>query len=207
MEQYKKKMVCSFNHWYLDDMFQIKRAWQQRKYLAGYVGRFKREKGVLEMARAIHLILLENSDARFLMVGAGVLVPEVKKILEETNCLGAVDFTGQVAYEKMPEIFNDIKIHILPSIAEVSGAVNMEAMACGTIAIGNAVGGIPDIICDCKTGFLLVDNQPVTIATKVNEVLKRDDLDEIIQNAKSYVNENFSFGIAVERWTDILYRW
>jgi glycosyltransferase involved in cell wall biosynthesis len=207
MEAYRSKLSCSLNHWFVDDIFQVKKDWEKRKYLLGYVGRFRIDKGVLELARAIPLILAENPGARCVMVGDGALMPDFKKILEENNCLPAVDFTGYVDYQKIPDLFNEMKFHVLASIAEVSGAVNMEAMACGTIPIANAVGGVPDIITDKINGFLMSDNKPDTIAQAVNAAVRYGQHDIIISNARHYVAENFTKQVAVKRWKEILYAW
>jgi glycosyltransferase involved in cell wall biosynthesis len=204
MMDYKDKLTCSLNHWFIDSIFQIHKTWSQRKYLLGYIGRFRKDKGVIELAKAIPLILAENKGARCLMVGDGVLMADFKKILEQNDCISAVDFTGYVDYNKIPNLLNDMQFHVLASIAEVSGAVNMEAMACGTIAIANAAGGIPDIITDKVNGFLMPDNNPQTIANTVHEAINFSEPDKIIKNARQYVDDTFTQEVAVTRWQEIL---
>ena len=44
---------------------------------------------------------------------------------------------------------------VTPSLYEPFGIINLEAMSCGTPVVGSAVGGIPEIIVDGKTGFLV----------------------------------------------------
>ena len=207
LERYSNKVV-PFGSWFLDiNLFKIKRRLSERRNVVGYVGRLNAEKGVLEFAKAIPLILSKKSDARFLIVGDGSLMNDMKRELEQTGCLDKVDFVGEVIHEKLPEYMNDMRFHILPSYTEAFGGTCIEAMSCGAIAIASAVGGLPDIIIDCETGFLLKDNQPQTIADKLIEVWDYSGLDQIQANARVFVEEKFTYEMAVERCRKVFNRW
>ena len=163
------------------------------------MGRLSREKGVLELAKAIPLILAKKDDVKFLIVGDGPLMTDMKRELEEVGCIDKVEFVGWIPHEQIPDYLNKMKVHILPSYIEAFGGAGLEAMACGTISITNSVGGIPDIITDGETGFLLKDNQPQTIADKVLEIWVHPELDEIQRNAEEFVEKTFSYEKAMER--------
>jgi glycosyltransferase involved in cell wall biosynthesis len=184
LEKYRTKIV-PMGSYYLNTNLKIKKRLNERDNIIGYVGRLSEEKGVLEFARAIPFILSKKNDVRFLIVGDGRLMENMKNILEKAGCLDKVEFTGWVPHEKIPDYFNEMKFHIHPSHTEAFGGA-IEAMACGTIAIATPVGGLPDVITDGKTGFLLKDNQPQTIANKVLEICDHPELDEIQRNAKEF---------------------
>ncbi len=188
---------------YIGDAFCEKKEWCERSDVCGYVGRLMEVKGVLQLAKAIPLILGKRK-VHFLIVGDGVLMPEMKKILKEAGCLDMVDFLGWVPNEDIPGYLNEMKFHILPSYSEFPGVINLEAMACGTIAIANAVGGIPDIVKDGKTGFLMKNNEPTTIADIVIEAWERPELDKIRKEAGVFARRNFSFQKVTQDWSCIL---
>ncbi|MFC1944295.1 glycosyltransferase family 4 protein [Chloroflexota bacterium] len=199
MGKYEGKLWPGMYMW-VTDVFQEKKDWHQRGDVVGYVGRLIEIKGVLQLAKAIPLILEENEDIRFLIVGDGVLMSEMQEHLKKAGCLDKVEFTGWVPNDELPDYLNEMKFHILPSYWEAPGAVNLEAMACGTIAVGNNVGGIPDIVIDNETGFLLRNNDPETIANKIVEVWNHPGLEEIRQNAKIFVEQNYTYNKVVEDW-------
>jgi len=78
------------------------------------------------------------------------------------------------------------------------------AMACGTPVLATPVGGIPDVIKDEETGFILEDNSPECIAENVIRALNHPDLDRIVKNARKLIEERYTYEAAVERYRKIL---
>lgn len=205
MEKYRRKIVVSGYQWsYPDEGFKEIVPWEKRQNVVGYVGRLRHQKGVLEFIRAVPLILKRKKDVRFLVVGDGELKDQMKQELKDAGCLDKVEFTGVVSIDKVPDLMNQMKFHICPSHFELVGAVNEEAMLCGTIAIANTVGGVPDMVIDNKTGFLLKNNNPQTIADKVFEVWDSPELPRIRKNSAQFIIDNFSREVAVKYWQENL---
>lgn len=193
LEKQRGKII-PFGYCFIDvDRFKLGRESGERGNIIGFVGRLSPEKGVMELAKAIPLILSQRNDARFLIVGDGPARNDMKRELQKAGCLDRVDFIGAVPNDKVAGYFNQIRFYVLPSHVEAFPIAAMEAMACGAISVANSVGGIPDMIQDGKTGFLLEDNQPRTIANKLLEVWEHPDLDKIQQRARAYVVEVFSY--------------
>jgi len=77
-------------------------------------------------------------------------------------------------------------------------------MACGTPVLATPVGVIPDVIIDGKTGFIMENNSPECIAENVKRALSSPDLEQIAGAGRRFVEENFTFEHAVERWKEVL---
>lgn len=56
-----------------------------------------------------------------------------------------------------------------------------EAMACDTPVLATPVGGVPDVIKDGKTRFIMGDNSPECIAKNVIRALEHPNPEEIIR--------------------------
>lgn len=199
IERYFGKVTALPYSYIETPLFGISKGISERSNVVGYLGRLSKEKGVMEFVRAIALIARERSNLQFVLVGDGPLRGKIEEELETLGLRQKVRLTGHVANETVPEYLNQMKILVLPSYTEAFGA-SIEAMACGAICIANRVGGLPDVIADGKTGFLLEDNSPETIARKVVEVLDNPKLEEIQQDARMFVENEFSYERAVELW-------
>ena len=82
--------------------------------------------------------------------------------------------------------------------------ITLEAMACGTPVLATPVGGVPDVIKDGETGFIMENNSPECIAENVERVLNYPCLNEIVKNARELVKKEFTYEAAVGRYRKIL---
>jgi starch synthase len=62
------------------------------------------------------------------------------------------------------QVLSHATAFVCPSIYEPFGLVNLEAMACEAAVVASAVGGIPEIVVDGKTGYL-VPCDPTAVAS------------------------------------------
>ena len=175
----------------------------ERIYQIGYVGRLSAEKGILEFAYSLSPIL-ENKKGRVVIIGEGDLKDKIKGILINNKNLEKIELIGWIEHKKLPSYLNDMKLLVLPSYSEGLPSIVPEAMACGTLVLATPVGGIPDLIKDRETGFIMEDNSPACIAENVMRALEHPNLDKIIKNARELVEKEFTYEAAVEGYRKIL---
>jgi glycosyltransferase involved in cell wall biosynthesis len=104
----------------------------------------------------------------------------------------------------MPEYLNDVGAVVVPSYAEGVPNIVLEAMACGTPVLATPAGGIPDVVKDGQTGFIMEDNSPACITRNIIRVLSHPNLEEIAANARAIVEKEYAFDTVVARYRDIL---
>jgi glycosyltransferase involved in cell wall biosynthesis len=117
-----------------------------------YLGRLKRDKGVLDLARAFALCAGEDASSRLLMIGPDEdrLLPEVERI-----CAGCRARLHVAGYSGEPERYLAASdVLCLPSYREGFGVVILEAAAAGLPAVGSRIYGITDAIVEGETGLL-----------------------------------------------------
>jgi len=204
LERYQNKILVA-PYLFLDsDRFRPKRPVVERDNIIAYIGRLEPEKGILNFVQAMPGLLETRNDIRALILGDGQLQDEVRQYLKQEKLSDRVTFAGWVAHDDMPDYLNRLKLVVLPSYTEGLPNVVLEAMACSTPVLATPVGSIPELIKDGENGFIMEDNSPECIARNVSRALSQTNLDEISRNARAFVEGQYSYEAAVERYRDIL---
>jgi glycosyltransferase involved in cell wall biosynthesis len=182
---------------YVDLMsFERSKNLASRHFDLAFIGRFSPEKGIVEFISALHHL---PQKFNILVIGDGPLNSEISW---PNQC--ALTHFSWVDHKAMPNYLNDIKILAMPSYKEGLSNLLLEAMACGTPVLATPVGAIPDVIIDGKTGFIMGNNSPECIAANVVRALSSPDLEQIAEDGRRFVEENFTFEKTVENWKGIL---
>jgi len=207
LERHKNKILPEGARFIDISHYTVKKKISERRNIIGFIGRHRKEKGVVEFVEAIPLVARENKDVEILIGGSGDLLGWVKeecKRIENGNNI-KITITGFISEEAIPECLNELKLLILPTAhAEGLPSIILEAMACGTPVLATPVGAIPEIIKDGKIGFIMENNAPECIAENILRVLNYRNIDKIVRNARKLVEEKYTYEAAVERYKGIL---
>ncbi len=205
LERYQDKVSVAHYYFFDDGDFKVRKPLGDRQNMVGYIGHFAEFKGAVNFARAIPLILAQRDDVQFLMAGGkGAELCRVEKELKENGGLLKVILLGLTPREQVGTYLNELKLLVLPSYSEGIPKIVLEAMACGTPVLASAVGGVPDLIADEITGFLLKDNSPQSIAEGVIFALEHLKLGEISASAVHFIEKNWTFQAVSKKWVGVL---
>jgi glycosyltransferase involved in cell wall biosynthesis len=97
-------------------------------------------------------------------------------------------------------------VFVFPSLQEALGTAILEALAMRKAVVASRVGGIPEIIQEGKTGFLVDPEKPAAIAEKVIPLLKNPDLRRRLgDQGRRFVESHYDNRLMVGR-LEALYR-
>jgi len=139
-----------------------------------YVGRLKRDKGVLDLAQAFLEVQCRVSGAVLLLVGPDEdeLLPVIIKMLD-----GPGDHIRYVPYTRVPEHYmRAADILCLPSYREGFGSIVIEAAACEIPAVSSRIYGLTDAVVDGETGLLVTVADVTGFANAIIKLVTNDEL-------------------------------
>lgn len=137
--------------------------------VVGFVGRLADQKGCEFLVRAAPEVIAANPQTRFVIVGDGPERARLETLARELDVNTHVEFAG---YDPAPAArMRGMTVLAVPSVYEPLGMVSLEAMALGLPVVGAAVGGIPEVIEDGRTGILVPPRDPRRLAQALLEVI------------------------------------
>jgi glycosyltransferase involved in cell wall biosynthesis len=127
-----------------------------------YVGRLERSKGVLDLLEAFSLLAGRRSDVRLAVVGDGPARPACDRAGEQLR--GRLLVAGPRPLDEVARWMAASHALVLPSWAEGTPNVVLEALACGRRVVATPVGGTVDLITGPDLGELVPAGRPELLA-------------------------------------------
>lgn len=158
-----------------------------------FVGRITRQKGIIHLVRAIsHL----HEDFQVVLCASAPDTPEIgeemKRLVEQIQVKrqNVIWINEMVDNPTKIALYSHAAVFCCPSVYEPFGIINLEAMACEAPVVASAVGGIPEVVEDHQTGYLVpvnikdertfeLENPDAfseALAEKINHLMKHPEL-------------------------------
>ena len=124
-------------------------------------------KGLQYALEAISLIRCSMPNINYVIVGAGSLKPELEMLAKHVGIDKIVEFRGSQPPFEVKRTMSEADILLLSSVKEEFGVVLAEAQAMGLPIVATRVGGVPEVVDDGVTGFLVPPRDPQALADKL----------------------------------------
>ncbi len=162
-------------------------------------------KGFSYFQEALEILKLQHIDSQAIeLIILGESEEEtIQKLPFKSHALGRISDVNQIV-----SIYSVADVFVTSSIQENLPNTIMEAMACGTPAVGFEVGGIPEMIENKyngmpPNGFLAKYKSAESLAEGIKWVLFEANHVELSKNARQKVLDNYSERVVVEKYLEV----
>jgi glycosyltransferase involved in cell wall biosynthesis len=168
------------------------------------VGNFKPQKAPLDFVRMASEVVREVQDARFVMVGDGILRPAAERLAAELGIADRIRFTGW--WDDVVGLLDAARVSVLSSRHEGLPRAAVESLAAGVPVVATAVDGTPEVVHDGVNGFLVAAGDVPGLAGRVSSLLRDGELWRRLSEAAPEGLAEFDIDRMVRRQEE-LYRW
>jgi glycosyltransferase involved in cell wall biosynthesis len=135
--------------------------------------------------------LQASHPVQALIVGGGRRQAEMRQLAASLGLGESVHFLGQ--RRDVPDLLHAMDVFVLPSYSEGVSLALLEAMAAGLPVIATAVGGLPEVVADGETGWLIPPQDAAALAGALVRLLADPALAQRLgANARDHVREHYS---------------
>ncbi|MEJ7639377.1 MAG: glycosyltransferase [Singulisphaera sp.] len=140
-----------------------------RRRIVGAVGRLSPEKGFDVLVEAAALVAADDPSVGFVLFGEGPRREPLARRVAELGLGGRFAMPG--FRDDLGRFFPCFDLVALPSFTEGLPVVLLEAFAARVPVVATAVGGIPEVVEDGVSGYLVPPRDPAALARRIGEAL------------------------------------
>jgi len=172
-----------------------------------YLSNMMYQKGVYVLLDAVKDLRERklNFECHFVGGWSDIEESEFKQKIQENNLSEIVFAHGPKYGKDKHSFFCKADVFIFPTLYEAFGLVNLEAMQHGLAVVSTLEGGIPDIVVNGKTGFLVPPKDSKALADKLEILIRNSSLrTEMGQEGKKRFDALFTLNHFENRIIEIL---
>ncbi len=135
-----------------------------------YIGRMVPVKGQAVLLEAIDQLRRAGLDIQATMIGEGVRREALARVVRDRRLEHVVELPGAVGQDTLRHYYEKADIFALPSFAEGIPGVLMEAMAMGLPVVSTRIAGIPELVDDGHSGFIVPPGRVDALANALHRL-------------------------------------
>jgi len=177
----------------------------------GTLGRLVEKKGVDVLISACHILKQKELPFSLEIAGNGPLAVELKQRVSKLGLSSQIQFKGPVSHDLVPGWLSKLDLFVLPCKQDKKGdqdgipVVLMEAMLTGTMVVSTKISGIPELVQNGQTGYIVEPNDPTALAEAIETAMQDDSVKMSIQkNAVAKVCADFDLNKNIKKLANLL---
>jgi glycosyltransferase involved in cell wall biosynthesis len=137
-----------------------------------------------------------SEKLRLLIVGGGPDEALLKKLAEDLGVSSVTTFVSYVPHARVPDYLNQLDIYVALSRldSESFGVAVLEASACELPVVVANVGGLPEVVQDKRTGYIVPRENPEAAASALEQLIENDMLRKTLGEAgRKFVLDHYDW--------------
>lgn len=169
--------------------------------VVGFIGYLAKWQGIEKFINCIPIVLKQNPNVSFLIVGDGPELQRLKKKTKQLNIADNVIFTGEISYKQVPIYINSFNVGVAPFIINRNQKIGLSPLkvrdyaACGVPIIASRIKGM-ELIQKYDIGILVNPKDHQAWAETILALLKNPQKrKEMGRKARRLAEQKFSWSI------------
>lgn len=173
-------------------------------FVIGFLGTVTDEKGIVDFVDVSNILIKQNRNFRFVVIGDGPFLPWVKRSIKRLKMTENYIYTGFI--EDVTKYLGIIDILLLPTRHyEGLPLAVLEAQCMGKVVITSSMGGNPEIITNSVNGFLYTKLSKTAIVKRINSLyIHKSRMVDLKRQARENIIDRFNIQIQAKRFVTFL---
>ncbi|MFQ5525198.1 MAG: glycosyltransferase family 4 protein [Thermoanaerobaculia bacterium] len=169
--------------------------------VALFVGRLRIRKGLEVAMEALSSLPARSPEIELVIVGDGEHRGRLERTATRLGVGDRVSFLGRRSRAEVDSLMETARVLVVPSLYEGMPLVIVEAMQRGLAVVASAVSGIPEVVVDGDTGWLVPCEDSKALAVALEEAFENpDEARRRGARGRERLRRDFSPARAAERW-------
>jgi len=171
--------------------------------------RWAPSKGIIFLAKAIcQLNEVQDLKSKLIFAFAGddtrypVYTEKIKSKLADIDI--QVIRLGDLKPDEVISYYQSADLVVIPSLMEAVSLAALESMACGTPVVSTNVGGMPEIIKEGKTGYLVNSGNPDELAEAIQRIFNEPEKANVAEEALKMVKRQYDWSVIAQTTEGVL---
>jgi glycosyltransferase involved in cell wall biosynthesis len=135
--------------------------------VVGLAARFSAQKGLRDLVAAVPELTRRVPGISVVIGGSGPLEGELRSQALSLGVADSLVWPGHISTPDVPRFLAALDVYVSPATTEAFGMALIEAAAAGVPTVATRVGGVPEVIIDGETGFLVAAHDPSALAQAI----------------------------------------
>ncbi len=185
---------------------EVKSLFAKDDIVIGTVKTLEEKYGIEYLVKAFKIVCDKHPHLplKLLIVGGGSLEEKLKQLTKDLNIEERTIFTGVIPFEYVPKYHNMLSVSVSVSNSESFGVAIIEALSCAKPVVVANVGGLPEVVEDGVTGFVVPPRDEIETAKAIEKLILDKKLRITIgQNGRERVRKLYNWNDNVKQMIDI----